>query len=65
MLLKHPPHIPTHSNTDADHAQVIRYKQLLLKQRDIMRTLTARLSQRDESIMALQKDLLDASEGGG
>lgn len=34
--------------------QVDRYKQLLLKQRDIMIALTARLNERDEQIMALQ-----------
>ena len=31
-----------------------RYKQLLLKQRDIMIALTQRLNERDEQIMALQ-----------
>jgi len=31
-----------------------RYKQLLLKQRDIMIALTARLNERDEQIMTLQ-----------
>jgi hypothetical protein len=35
-------------------AQVDRYKQLLLKQRDIMIALTARLNERDEQIMTLQ-----------
>ena len=34
--------------------QVDRYKQLLLKQRDIMIALTARLNERDEQIMGLQ-----------
>jgi hypothetical protein len=34
--------------------QVDRYKQLLLKQRDIMIALTARLNERDEQIMTLQ-----------
>jgi hypothetical protein len=34
--------------------QVDRYKQLLLKQRDIMIALTQRLNERDEQIMALQ-----------
>lgn len=34
--------------------QVDRYKVLLLKQRDIMIALTARLNERDEQIMALQ-----------
>ncbi|GIQ90322.1 hypothetical protein KIPB_013072, partial [Kipferlia bialata] len=40
-----------------DKAQVDRYKQLLLKQRDIMIALTARLNERDESILALQEEL--------
>ncbi len=34
-------------------AQVDRYKQLLLKQRDIMIALTARLNERDEQILTL------------
>ena len=34
--------------------QVDRYKQLLLKQRDIMIALTQRLVERDEQIMSLQ-----------
>ena len=34
--------------------QVDRYKQLLLKQRDIMIALTARLNERDEQINSLQ-----------
>ena len=38
-----------------------RYKQLLLKQRDIMIALTQRLNERDEQIMALQ-DELDAND---
>jgi hypothetical protein len=33
---------------------LLRYKQLLLKQRDIMIALTARLNERDEQIMTLQ-----------
>lgn len=37
-----------------DKAQVDRYKTLLLKQRDIMIALTARLNERDETIFALQ-----------
>ena len=41
-------------------AQVDRYKQLLLKQRDIMIALTQRLNERDEQIMALKQDELDA-----
>ncbi|KAJ9506936.1 hypothetical protein QJQ45_016507 [Haematococcus lacustris] len=40
-----------------DRQQVDRYKQLLLKQRDIMIALTARLNERDEQIMALQEEL--------
>jgi kinesin family protein 3/17 len=35
---------------EEDKAQVDRYKQLLLKQRDIMIALTARLNERDESV---------------
>ena len=34
-----------------------RYKQLLLKQRDIMIALTQRLVERDEQIMSLQDEL--------
>lgn len=37
-----------------ESAQVDRYKQLLLKQRDIMIALTARLNERDEQILTLQ-----------
>ena len=36
---------------EEDKAQVDRYKQLLLKQRDIMIALTARLNERDETII--------------
>jgi len=36
---------------------VDRYKQLLLKQRDIMIALTTRLNERDETIVALQEEL--------
>jgi len=43
---------------------VDRYKQLLLKQRDIMIALTARLNERDETIIQLQEEL-DASEKTG
>lgn len=39
---------------EADKAQVDRYKKLLLKQRDIMIALTARLNERDEQIITLQ-----------
>ena len=42
---------------EEDKAQVDRYKQLLLKQRDIMIGLTARLNERDESILSLQEEL--------
>lgn len=37
--------------------QVDRYKQLLLKQRDIMIALTGRLNERDEQILTLQEEL--------
>lgn len=40
-----------------EKTQVERYKQLLLKQRDIMIALTQRLNERDEQIMALQDEL--------
>ena len=40
-----------------DKAQVDRYKQLLLKQRDIMIALTTRLNERDETIIQLQEEL--------
>lgn len=40
-----------------DKAQVDKYKQLLLKQRDIMIALTTRLNERDESIIQLQEEL--------
>jgi DNA repair exonuclease SbcCD ATPase subunit len=42
---------------EEDKAQVDRYKQLLLKQRDIMIALTGRLNERDETILALQEEL--------
>lgn len=42
---------------EEDKAQVDRYKQLLLKQRDIMIALTARLNERDETIIGLQEEL--------
>ena len=35
---------------EEDRQQVDRYKQLLLKQRDIMIALTARLNERDEQV---------------
>ncbi|EAS01503.2 kinesin motor catalytic domain protein (macronuclear) [Tetrahymena thermophila SB210] len=40
-----------------DKAQVDRYRQLLLKQRDIMIALTTRLNERDETIIQLQEEL--------
>ena len=40
-----------------DIAQVDKYKQLLLKQRDIMIALTGRLNERDETIVQLQEEL--------
>ncbi|CAD7971008.1 unnamed protein product [Amoebophrya sp. A25] len=40
-----------------DRSQIARYKQLLLKQRDIMRTFTQRLRERDDSILNFQADL--------
>lgn len=46
---------------EADKAQVDRYKQLLLKQRDIMLALTARINERDDTIIQLQEEL-DAVE---
>jgi kinesin family protein 3/17 len=42
---------------EEEKAQVDRYKQLLLKQRDIMILLTQRLNERDEQIVALQDEL--------
>lgn len=42
---------------EEDKAQVDRYKQLLLKQRDIMIALTARLNERDDTIIQLQEEL--------
>jgi hypothetical protein len=42
---------------DEDMAQVERYKQLLLKQRDIMLNLTTRLNERDETILRLQEEI--------
>jgi hypothetical protein len=38
---------------EEDKSQVDRYKQLLVKQRDIMIALTARLNERDETIIQL------------
>lgn len=42
---------------EEDKAQVGRYKQLVLKQRDIMIALTQRLHERDESIIGLQAEI--------
>jgi hypothetical protein len=42
---------------EEEKAQTSRYKQLLLKQRDIMIQLTARLNERDQSILLLQEEL--------
>lgn len=39
---------------EEEKVQTYRYKQLLLKQRDIMIQLTARLNERDQSILHLQ-----------
>ena len=44
-------------NMEEEKAQTSRYKQLLLKQRDIMIQLTARLNERDQSILLLQEEL--------
>lgn len=46
-----------------DKVQVDRYKHLLLKQRDIMIGLTARLNERDETIIQLQEQLDDCDRG--
>lgn len=42
---------------EEDKAQVDKYKELLLKQRDIMIALTGRLNERDETIIQLQEEL--------
>ena len=42
---------------EEDKAQVGQYKQLLVKQRDIMIALTGRLNERDETIVQLQEEL--------
>ena len=42
---------------EQEKVQNYKYKQLLLKQRDIMIQLTARLNERDQSIMHLQEEL--------
>ncbi|UPQ99737.1 kinesin [Chloropicon primus] len=45
------------TNVGENKAQIDRYKQLLLKQRDIMIALTSRLNERDEQILYLQEEL--------
>ncbi|KAJ1458318.1 P-loop containing nucleoside triphosphate hydrolase protein [Pelagophyceae sp. CCMP2097] len=45
------------SSLEEEKAQVERYKQLLLKQRDIMIALTQRLNERDDQILMLQDEL--------
>ena len=45
------------STVEEGNAQVDRYKLVLLKQRDIMIALTARLNERDEQLLALQEEL--------
>ena len=45
------------TSIEEEKAQVERYKQLLLKQRDIMILLTQRLNERDDQIVALQDEL--------
>lgn len=42
---------------EEEKVQTDRYRQLLLKQRDVMIQLTARLNERDQSIMILQEEL--------
>ena len=42
---------------EEDRVQVDKYKQLLIKQRDIMIALTSRLNERDETIIQLQEEL--------
>ena len=49
--------LPKIRKIEEEKAQVDRYKQLLLKQRDIMIALTQRLNERDEQIVALQDEL--------
>ena len=50
---------------EQEKAQVDRYKQLLLKQRDIMIALTARLNERDETIIRMQEELKAYDSVGG
>ncbi len=42
---------------EQDKAQVEKYKQLLLKQRDIMIALTAKLNERDEALLQFQEEV--------
>ena len=49
--------IEKESSQVEEKAQVDRYKQLLIKQRDIMIALTNRLNERDETIIQLQEEL--------
>ncbi len=44
-------------SVEKEQAQLDRFKQLLVKQRDIMIALTGRLNERDETILALQEEL--------
>eukprot|EP00796_Vickermania_ingenoplastis_P009271 gene9271-6519_t len=45
----------------SEHYQIERYKELLLKQRDIMLCLTTRLNERDEIILHLEEELQESS----
>ena len=49
------------TNVDENKAQIDRYKQLLLKQRDIMIASSSRLNEWDEQILYLQQELLHSS----
>lgn len=42
---------------EQDKAQVVQYQGLVLKQRDIMLTLTQRLTERDDTVLGLQEEL--------
>ena len=53
----HPHPTPPHPTPMSPPWQVERYKGLLLKQRDIMIQLTARLNERDEQILMLQAEV--------
>eukprot|EP00759_Apiculatamorpha_spiralis_P003208 PhF_6_TR11547/c0_g1_i1/m.18547 len=50
---------------EEDKAHVERYKQILLRQRDIMVALTARLNERDDVILNLQEELDSYDETQG